>query len=221
VTLCVVVTGCFSEPYDQENDTSVDAAHDAADVGVDPGTEPVPDPGYDPGTDPGYDPGTDPGYDPGVDPGHDPGTDPGYDPGTDPGYDPGVDPGHDPGTDPGPDGIVGDPCSTSGDCGGVPGAGRLCLTNLMGMLEFPGGYCSADCTSSSECGTQGDCIDIGGFTYCAKRCTSASECRTGEGYSCVPPPGSSTGTYCLPTFPSPEHSGGFYGPFWPRVVIAH
>ena len=183
----------------------MDTGSDLTDTGyeppVDTGWEPPTDPGSDSGYDPGMDPGTDPGYDPGTDPGYDPGTDPGYDPGTDPGYDPGVDPG----TDPGTGGVVGDACYSVTACMGVPGTGRTCLTSIYGYVTFPGGYCSAVCTSSSDCGTGGVCADFMGYgNYCLKSCTSPYDCRNSEGYSCNTLPSGSGGMYCLPPISSTD-----------------
>lgn len=99
---------------------------------------------------------------------------------------------------------VGEPCSVTADCYNVPGAGRLCLSDLLGYLTFNGGYCSAACTSAADCGAGGSCVDVYGYNYCLKLCTSAVECRTSEGYSCTTLPGSIATTYCLPPTPDPE-----------------
>lgn len=128
---------------------------------------------------------------------------------TDTGWDPLVDTTGDTVYDPGPDtppagGVVGDACTVTANCTGVPGAGRLCLTDLLGYLSFNGGYCSAACTSATDCGAGGDCVDVYGYRYCLKRCTSAGDCRTAEGYSCTTLPGGPTGTFCLPPSPDPE-----------------
>jgi hypothetical protein len=128
------------------------------------------------------------------------------DTGTDTTMDTMTDPTPDPGTDDGSPtgGVVGDACSVTADCSGVPGAGRLCLTDLLGYLTFSGGYCSAACTSGSDCGTGGDCVEVMSYNYCLKTCTSAADCRTGEGYTCTTLPEGPTGTYCLPPAPDPE-----------------
>ena len=60
-------------------------------------------------------------------------------------------------------GVVGDPCYSSSDCSDVPGAGRLCLNVVGGALSFPGGYCSAVCTSAADCGPGSDCVDLYGI----------------------------------------------------------
>jgi len=103
-------------------------------------------------------------------------------------------------------GYVGDPCSSPTSCTQVPGSGRACLTDLFGMISFPGGYCSADCTSDTDCGTIGDCVDFYGYgSYCLRPCTAPSDCRTSEGYSCSPIPGGpTTPTYCLPPIGGPD-----------------
>jgi len=97
-------------------------------------------------------------------------------------------------------GLVGDPCSSASQCNCVPSSARECLTTIFGYLDFPGGYCSARCTTPAECGTGANCAEITSSTlYCLKLCSSASQCRMAEGYDCTTIPMSSdTRTYCLP-----------------------
>ena len=103
-------------------------------------------------------------------------------------------------------GIVGDPCYTTAQCENVPGAGRLCMTSLMGYVTFPGGYCSASCTDDGDCGPQGDCVNLADLgNYCLKRCDMfGSDCRTAETYECTTL--MSEQTYCLPAMTHPEGS---------------
>jgi hypothetical protein len=110
--------------------------------------------------------------------------------------------------DTGPDGtgggVVGDPCYSASQCGGVPGAGVTCLTSIMGYITFPGGYCSAVCTSAADCGVGAECVNLNDLgRYCLKRCSSPGECRTAEGYGCDVVTGAA-GTFCIPPFSSPE-----------------
>lgn len=97
-------------------------------------------------------------------------------------------------------GVTGDPCSSSSMCGCVPSAARTCLSSLAGYLTFPGGYCSAQCTSPADCGSGANCAEITPTTkYCLKICSSPSQCRMSEGYTCTQIPYSSDiRTYCLP-----------------------
>jgi hypothetical protein len=97
-------------------------------------------------------------------------------------------------------GVTGDACSSAGQCACVPSLARQCLTTLSGYVYFPGGYCSAQCTSTSECGPGANCAEITtGTRLCLKLCTSTSQCRMAEGYGCTTIPMSSdTGTYCWP-----------------------
>jgi len=89
-------------------------------------------------------------------------------------------------------------------CDGVPGSGRTCLANLFGYVDFPGGYCSATCTSGTECGTGGSCVSLYGFgNYCLKNCTTMWDCRVPEGYSCSSI-GSGSPTFCIPPLPGPD-----------------
>ena len=104
-------------------------------------------------------------------------------------------------------GLVGDACYSATQCGGVPGAGVTCLTSIMGYITFPGGYCSAVCTSDMDCGSSGACVNLNDLgRYCLKRCTSAGDCRTSESYTCDVVTGA-PGTYCIPPFTSPEAGG--------------
>lgn len=142
------------------------------------------------------------------DPGHeltvDMTPDPTLEPTTDPPVDPTTEP---PPPDTGPDtapaeGLTGDPCSTAADCVGVPSEGRECVHEIpMGpgsSITFPNGYCTAYCSSGTECGPGADCVD---FTYagmCFKRCTSNDDCRVSEGYVCYSIPYVTEDTYCVP-----------------------
>lgn len=101
-----------------------------------------------------------------------------------------------------PTGITGEPCIEDGECVGVPGSGRFCLDFIdFGsgwVLNFPGGYCSAECGDGSECGAGNDCVDFSSLGLCFKRCTSSTECRESEGYTCYSIPFVTTETYCVP-----------------------
>lgn len=103
-------------------------------------------------------------------------------------------------------GLTGDPCSSVSQCACVPSSARECLTSLSGYISFPGGYCSARCTSPADCGTGANCAEITtGTRYCLKVCSSASQCRMAERYTCTTIPRSSdTRTYCLPDTPDPD-----------------
>lgn len=106
------------------------------------------------------------------------------------------------------DGRVGDACTAPTDCGGIPSSAPNCLTDIMGYVEFPGGYCSADCTSDDDCGDtdEGTCINAYIMTLCLKNCSEASECRESEGYTCgtLPDILGIPGTFCLPAFEMPD-----------------
>jgi hypothetical protein len=103
-------------------------------------------------------------------------------------------------------GAVGDACSLDSQCGCVPSSARECLTSISGYMNFPGGYCTARCTSAAECGSGANCAEITpGTMYCLKLCTNASQCRMAEDYTCTSIPMSSdTRTYCLPRFGNAE-----------------
>jgi len=78
----------------------------------------------------------------------------------------------------------------------------------MGYVEFPGGYCSADCTSDADCGDtdEGTCLNLYIMTMCIKNCTESSECRESEGYTCgeLPSMLGIEGTFCIPPFEMPD-----------------
>lgn len=98
---------------------------------------------------------------------------------------------------------VGEPCTTDDQCGCVPSAARECMTSIYdyAYVTFPGGYCTAPCTTSSECGEAGRCAEITtGYRMCLKLCSRLDDCRMGEGYVCsVIPMSTDTNRYCLPT----------------------
>lgn len=90
--------------------------------------------------------------------------------------------------------------SAKSDCTGV---GATCLTTSM-LGDYPGGYCSASCQASAECGENGGCpvgdllASVGSLlggasslitsflpadaSSCLKKCSAPSDCRTG--YTC-------------------------------------
>jgi hypothetical protein len=96
-----------------------------------------------------------------------------------------------------PLGSTGDPCTSAEDCSALPDTQRECLTSFFGY-SFPGGYCTAGCSSSAECGPGADCVDLYFTTYCFKRCTGDDQCRSAEGYSCSEMPYIGGGPYCIP-----------------------
>jgi hypothetical protein len=73
---------------------------------------------------------------------------------------------------------VGDPCTTTNDCGG-----QVCINDSYA----PGGYCSRACTIGDErsCPVGTLCIPdalAAGTPACFKVCTRIDECR--DGYEC-------------------------------------
>jgi hypothetical protein len=103
------------------------------------------------------------------------------------------------------EGEVGDPCTSVADCGDYPATARQCMTDLMGFITFEGGYCSATCTSATECGDGANCVNMMIVSYCLKECDSNSDCRMSEHYECGELPYVGDGnTYCIPQFDIPE-----------------
>jgi hypothetical protein len=94
---------------------------------------------------------------------------------------------------------VGQGCIEDRDCSGIPSPERTCLTDLMGFT-FPGGYCSARCTSSEDCGPGATCVDIMVEQLCFKDCRGDDDCRVDEGYACMEMPYIGGGPYCLPGY---------------------
>jgi hypothetical protein len=104
-------------------------------------------------------------------------------------------------------GVVGDPCTDTNQCGGVGGGLTAeCITVLFTILTFPGGYCTAACTPGTPdpCAASGGvCYDPGmGSGYCLKSCTDSSQCREAETYTCSNPLGGAD-LYCLPPIGMP------------------
>lgn len=101
------------------------------------------------------------------------------------------------------EGEIGDPCSAHGDC--IPPAGLTaeCMTVIgEGFLqvEFPGGYCSADCTPGEPdpCAPGGVCVDLQIASKCLEPCQQNSDCRETEGYECDDPMNMAGQTVCVP-----------------------
>jgi hypothetical protein len=106
----------------------------------------------------------------------------------------------------------GAPCSSDADCVGPLGAGSVCVTEILGVYDLPGGFCSRPCTlpntstsfehDSAQCDPDGGVTCVGAqglFTSCIRECTSDSQCGR-EGYGCrLMPTLASTGDpkFCL------------------------
>jgi len=99
-------------------------------------------------------------------------------------------------------GRTGDPCLTAARCYCIPSRAKECMRSLAGYIDFPGGYCTARCTSTGDCGPGGVCADIfPGTSYCLDECADETDCRMSEGYTCTSIPMSGDPrTYCLPRF---------------------
>jgi hypothetical protein len=201
LTLCAMLAaaGCggSTSPYGEgadttTSDTSLDAPADwAPGDGTDPAADTIPEPTADVSVDTIPDPVVDTGVDTGWDVPPDTSDDPM------PEFVP----------DPPPMGMVGAACTAPSDCMGVPSPERECVTDFYGYVDLPGGYCSAVCTSDSDCGPLGACVDFyGSASYCMRECSEPYECRVAEGYSCSELPGGLGGPYCIPPFGGPDAS---------------
>ena len=94
-------------------------------------------------------------------------------------------------------GVIGAACAQPSDCTATPG------TPFCG--NFPGGYCSTDCSANATvCGAGAVCVDFGGGVQdCLSTCTSAASCR--PDYRCA-----SLGSVsvCVPKCQSASDCGG-------------
>ncbi|HZR07841.1 MAG TPA: hypothetical protein VFA79_04610 [Myxococcales bacterium] len=79
---------------------------------------------------------------------------------------------------------LGEACRTTADCG----SGLTCDTDAQG---FPGGFCTATCTSSAGC-IASACTPVAGLSVCMPACTADSQCR--QGYGCC----ATLGNVCTP-----------------------
>src|SRR5262249_2159920 len=90
------------------------------------------------------------------------------------------------GTDGGRMGGIGDPCTADTDCaaGPMPSCWKSNVLNNPGNPATPNGYCSSKCTTETDCGTGGHCVNLGAAKYCLKMCSDATTCRH-PGYACA------------------------------------
>jgi len=98
-------------------------------------------------------------------------------------------------------------CDDDEDCVGYggPGAERRCISDVMGMVNAPGGFCTACCNAKAAngCAENIDCVGADlAYLICIAGCDASSDCRQDEGWECRPmwylvdplfP-----GNYCLP-----------------------
>ncbi len=78
-----------------------------------------------------------------------------------------------------PPGSVGGSCAQGSDC-----LGGVCLTPSAN--GWPGGYCSAWCTTDDDCGTGNVCAEKNGAGrgVCVAGCTTTADCGGRAGYAC-------------------------------------
>ncbi len=98
-----------------------------------------------------------------------------------------------------PPGGVGKACETNDDCTPWSEIEPVCQDSFAGMYDLPGGYCTAECTGTDECGSGAVCVSLMVAYYCIKDCATTDECRTEDGYACREIPFIGGGTYCLPS----------------------
>jgi len=106
----------------------------------------------------------------------------------------------------------GAPCMQDSDCTPILGDGAVCVTNILGVYDLPGGFCSKYCelpdTMTTFIHDAEDCDPAGGitcvgakdlFSACLPPCESSDQCGR-EGYGCrAMPTLASEGdpTFCL------------------------
>ncbi|MCA9565707.1 MAG: hypothetical protein KC561_19555, partial [Myxococcales bacterium] len=96
---------------------------------------------------------------------------------------------------------VGDPCSSGMQCTLGTGDDTVCIPPVFddGSDGWPDGYCTAGCSTHSDCGIGAYCVNIGGsapvdrLPICLAGCSAGNPCRSG--YTCVP---GSVSNYCYP-----------------------
>lgn len=86
---------------------------------------------------------------------------------------------------------LGEPCEVDEDCrGSKPRCVQLVDVGIA-EIEYPGGYCTAQCVADEECGETGACPSalaakgnpfFAEFSVCTLRCEAQDECR--DGYVC-------------------------------------
>lgn len=81
----------------------------------------------------------------------------------------------------------GSACDEESQCAGYPAENKRCLSNVMGLVDSPGGYCTACCDEAGEgvCGQGIDCVGAyNSFLICLERCDTNADCRTEDHYEC-------------------------------------
>jgi len=97
----------------------------------------------------------------------------------------------------------GTPCLADEDCGGYPGE-RRCVTDVLGLINAPGGFCTACCDAEAAdgCAQNIDCVGANNvYLVCIAHCDSHQDCRQEEGWECRPIyyiPDQFPGDFCLP-----------------------
>ena len=94
----------------------------------------------------------------------------------------------------------GAPCLQDEDCMPILGEGAVCVQNILGVYDLPGGFCSKYCElpdssttfvrDAPDCSADGGVTCIGAkdiFTACIIECESSDQCGR-EGYGCRPMP---------------------------------
>jgi len=97
-------------------------------------------------------------------------------------------------------------CVDDEDCQGYGTAeNRRCLTDVLGLVNAPNGFCTACCDAEeiNGCAENIDCVGVNDtYVICLAHCDSHEDCRQSEGWECrqiwYMDPAIFPGTYCLP-----------------------
>ncbi len=97
-------------------------------------------------------------------------------------------------------------CVDDSDCQGYSADGnRRCLTDVLGLVNAPNGFCTACCDAEEidGCAPNVDCVGVNDtYLICLSHCDQQEDCRTSEGWECrliwYMDPAIFPGTYCLP-----------------------
>ena len=98
----------------------------------------------------------------------------------------------------------GSACESDEDCKDYPADNKRCISNVLGIINTPGSYCTACCDYEEidGCAPGIDCVGANGvYLVCLAHCESDDQCRESEGYECREIyyiPDVFPGTYCLP-----------------------
>ena len=78
-------------------------------------------------------------------------------------------------------------CETVDDCSGYPAENKLCIHDILQLINTPGGYCTSCCNEPGEdiCAENIDCVGVtNALLICVAQCETDADCRQDEAYEC-------------------------------------